>query len=310
VKRLATTGLLLGCVLALPSAGQYQPSRARITGIAHIAVYASDVAKARIFYKDVLGLAEVVDSGLPTGSAVFRIGERQFVEVRPEPATATDRLDHVALETDDAAMLLRGLKQRGLAVPAEVTKTPAGDLSFKMEDPDGHSLVFILYLPAGLQARARGTPVAAAAISASLRHVGVLVGALEPSLAFYRTNFAFSETWRGSRDGQVLNWVNLKVPDGEDYLELMLYKDLPAPTERGTAHHLCLFVSDIEAAKAAVAVRTAKAGYTRPLEIRTGVNRKRQMNLYDPDGTRAELMEPHTIDGVPTPSATAAPPRK
>ena len=44
------------------------------------------------------------------------------------------------------------------------------------------------------------------------------------------------------------------------------------------------------------------------LEIRTGVNRKRQCNLYDPDGTRIELMEPFTIDRKPTPSATAAAP--
>jgi lactoylglutathione lyase len=45
------------------------------------------------------------------------------------------------------------------------------------------------------------------------------------------------------------------------------------------------------------------------LEIRTGTNRKRQLNLYDPDGTRLELMEPHTVDGKPAPPSTAAPPR-
>jgi lactoylglutathione lyase len=44
------------------------------------------------------------------------------------------------------------------------------------------------------------------------------------------------------------------------------------------------------------------------MEIRTGVNRKRQINVFDPDGTRVELMEPNTVDGVPAPSSTAAPP--
>jgi lactoylglutathione lyase len=48
--------------------------------------------------------------------------------------------------------------------------------------------------------------------------------------------------------------------------------------------------------------------YTRPMEIRTGVNRKRQINVYDPDGTRVELMEPNTVDGIPAPSSTAPPP--
>jgi lactoylglutathione lyase len=42
---------------------------------------------------------------------------------------------------------------------------------------------------------------------------------------------------------------------------------------------------------------------------RTGINRKRQVNLFDPDGTRVELMEPDTIDGRPVPSSTLPPPR-
>jgi lactoylglutathione lyase len=72
---------------------------------------------------------------------------------------------------------------------------------------------------------------------------------------------------------------------------------------------VCLEVPDIDKAKAWLESRPAMKQYTRPLEIRTGTNCKRQMNLYDPDGTRLELMEPHTVDGKPTPSSTAAPPR-
>ena len=45
------------------------------------------------------------------------------------------------------------------------------------------------------------------------------------------------------------------------------------------------------------------------MEIATGVNHKRQLNLWDPDGTRVELMEPRTVDGFPAPSSTAPPPR-
>ena len=39
-----------------------------------------------------------------------------------------------------------------------------------------------------------------------------------------------------------------------------------------------------------------------------GKNGKRQVNLYDPDGTRVELMEAQTADGKPVPSSTAPPP--
>jgi lactoylglutathione lyase len=89
----------------------------------------------------------------------------------------------------------------------------------------------------------------------------------------------------------------------------MLYEDLPAPEKRGTQHHICLFVPDIEKAVASLEARPARKDYKGALEIKTGVNRKRQCNLYDPDGTRVELMEPGTIDGRPTPPSNAPPPR-
>ena len=65
---------------------------------------------------------------------------------------------------------------------------------------------------------------------------------------------------------------------------------------------------DIEKAVATLESRKARAGYTRGIEIKTGVNRKRQANLFDPDGTRVEIMEPNTVDGKPAPSSTAPPP--
>ena len=42
--------------------------------------------------------------------------------------------------------------------------------------------------------------------------------------------------------------------------------------------------------------------------MRIGTNGKRQINLYDPDGTRVEVMEPGTADGKPVPPSDAPPP--
>jgi lactoylglutathione lyase len=148
-----------------------------------------------------------------------------------------------------------------------------------------------------------------ARISGHMMHVGIIVNSLEPAMKFYQDVLGFQEIWRGSRDGKVLNWVNMKVPDGDDYVEFMLHDPVPGPTQRGTAHHICLGVPDIEKSAAVLRDRIGAAAYTRPLEIRTGTNRKRQLNLYDPDGTRTELMEPKTIDGQPTPPSTAPPPK-
>ena len=100
----------------------------------------------------------------------------------------------------------------------------------------------------------------------------------------------------------------MRVPDGTDYVEFMLYNEEPDARRRGTMNHICLMVPDMDKAVALLESRRAKAGYDRPMEIRTGVNRKRQCNLYDPDGTRVELMEPNTIDGKPAASSTLAPP--
>jgi lactoylglutathione lyase len=88
----------------------------------------------------------------------------------------------------------------------------------------------------------------------------------------------------------------------------MLYKEPPPPTKRGSAHHLCLEVADAAATIAALEKKPYRSQYTQKLEIRTGINRKRQVNIFDPDGTRTEVMEPVTVDGKPAPSSSAPPP--
>ena len=68
-------------------------------------------------------------------------------------------------------------------------------------------------------------------------------------------------------------------------------------------------VPNMEKALATIEALPARKQYTRPLEIRTGINRRRQLNIFDPDGTRTELMEPVTVDGKPAISSQASPPR-
>jgi hypothetical protein len=91
-------------------------------------------------------------------------------------------------------------------------------------------------------------------------------------------------------------------------VEFMLYKDAPAPDKRGSAHHLSLEVPDVNISIAALNKNPYRQQYARKIEIRTGINRKHQVNLFDPDGTRTELMEPGTVDGKPAASSNAPPP--
>jgi catechol 2,3-dioxygenase-like lactoylglutathione lyase family enzyme len=268
------------------------PPRPRIVGISHVAFRVSSVPAARAFYEDFLGLRELT------------VSPRQYVELIAGLAPEQDRLDHIALETDDADGLRRYLASRGVDVPDRVARDEAGR-RFTVRDPDGHAVEFVQPPPAGRRALERTEPARGMRVSDHILHLGIIVGDVPAALKFYGDMLGFSETWRGSRSGTELSWINLKVPDGSDYVEFMLYGERPAPNARGTQHHICLEVPDLAKAQALLEARPYRATYPRALEPRVGTNRKRQLNLYDPDGTRTELMEPVTVDGQPTPSSTA-----
>jgi lactoylglutathione lyase len=101
----------------------------------------------------------------------------------------------------------------------------------------------------------------------------------------------------------------MRVPDGKSYVEFMLYEQEPAPDRRGVQHHICLEVEDAAKAVERLEQRPYRKTYDQKIEIRTGINRRRQVNIYDPDGTRIELMESATVDGKPAESSKLPPPR-
>ncbi len=291
---------------------QEQPKRPRITGVAHVAIFSADLAKTRSFYKDFLGYGEPFDLKNPDGTlslTFIKINDRQYIEVFPEKEKGSDRFNHVSVETDDLEAMRAYLLSKGVKVPPKLVNNRIGNRSFNITDPDGHTLEITQYLPGGGSMRESGKFMGPDRISDRMAHFGILVGSLEPAMKFYRDLLGFQEIWRGSKDEKQLSWVNMKVPDGEDYIEFMLYTNLPPANQRGTVHHVCLFVPDIEKARQQLQERAARVAYQQPMEIRTGINRKRQLNLFDPDGTRVELMEPHTVDGKPAPSSAAPPPR-
>lgn len=285
--------------------------RPRIVGLSHIALWVHDMQKTRAFYKDFLGYAEPYSLKNPDGSlhlTWMKINDRQTIELFPEKEANTDRLYHIALETDDATAMRDYLAANGVKVPARVGKGKIGNSNYFINDPDGHIVEIVQYQPDGWTLLTRGKFLPDTRISDHLGHVGILVGDVERAQKFYGGILGFKEIWRGSKNQSQLSWVHMRVPDGQEFIEFMLYSMLPDPDKRGKFHHFCLEVPDINAAKATLEQRAAKIGYTRPLDIQVGINRKRQLNVYDPDGTRVELMEPHTIDGIPAPPSTAPPP--
>ena len=285
--------------------------RPKILGVAHLSLFAHDYEASRAFYHDFLGFDEPFSLKKPDGSpsmTFFKVNDRQYIELSPEKEPNTDRLNHYAIETPDVEAMRRYLASHGVKVPDHVPKGRIGNLNFMIKDPEGHNIEIVQYPADGWTMREKGKHMPDARISKRMMHVGIIVTNLDSEMKFYTDVLGFRETWRGSQSGKVLSWVNLRVPDGEDYVEFMLFKEPPAPDKRGTSHHLALEVPDAAASVAKLGAKPYRSKYSRPIEVKTGINRKRQVNLFDPDGTRTELMEAHTVDGTPTPSSQAPPP--
>src|SRR6266853_1891773 len=94
--------------------------------------------------------------------------------------------------------------------------------------------------------------------------------------------------WHGGMKDKDTDWLDLQVPDGTDWIEFML--NVPADADKkllGVMNHIALGVPDIHAA----AKQLLTNGMQLSEEPKIGRDGKWQLNLYDPDDTRVELME-------------------
>ena len=304
---------VLALVLSVAAAQPATPPRPRITGISHAAFYVSDMAKARAFYEGFLGYQSPfsIPRKNPHEQLVWiKLNDRQSIELFPgsEVTPEADRLYHIAVETDDAEAMRVYLEAQGVAVPEKVGVGKVGNKNYFIKDPSGNIVEIVQYMPDGFTMREKGKFMADTRISQRMSHVGVMIAQLDTALKFYGDILGFREIWRGSKTANVLSWVNLQVPDGNDYVEFMLYDKYPSLDRVRTLQHICLEVADVAKAGEILQGRTLPAGCKPPTALATGVNGKRQINYYDPDGTRVEVMEPGTFDGKPRPPSTARPP--
>jgi catechol 2,3-dioxygenase-like lactoylglutathione lyase family enzyme len=76
-------------------------------------------------------------------------------------------------------------------------------------------------------------------------HVGVTVVDVAAADRFYKDILGFSEIWRGGTTDDVTSWINMKVPDGTDYVEYMLVTGKVDRKRLGTLHHAALLVPDM-----------------------------------------------------------------
>jgi len=299
-------GLLVGApLLAYSALAQIQSPaasgtivRPKIVGVAHIGLNTDNMAAARQFYSGVLGFQEPFSLDRPPNEGTgllltyFKVNDHQYIEVFPElKDPKQDRLSHISFETTDAEQLRGYLASRGIKVPDKLEPMLDGNRGFDVNDPDGHDVEFVQFMPGSLHSRNFGKFLPDKRISQRIIHLGVVVKDRAAADHFYKDILGFHEIWHGGMTDKDTDWVDMRVPDGSDWLEYMLNVHNPDPQELGVMHHFALGVPSVKAGYDVA----LKRGYKPSEKPEIGRDGKWQFNLYDPNYTRVELMEPKPV---------------
>ncbi len=268
------------------------PTRPPIIGVAHIGLRTADLAASRQFYGHELGFAEPFTMDQTSAGPMltyFKVNDHQYIEVFPD--TTGPILSHIAFETTNIQQLRDYLAARGVKVPDAPKRGRDGNLNMMLQDPDGHNVEFVQYMPGSLHTKAFGKYLPDTRVSDHIIHVGFTIKDKESADHFYRDILGFHEFWHGGMKDERTDWVDMRVPDGTDWLEYMLNVHNPSPKQAGVMNHLALGVPSVEKGYEIVKSR----GLNPDKGPQIGRDGKWQLNLYDPDLTRAELMEPRPV---------------
>jgi catechol 2,3-dioxygenase-like lactoylglutathione lyase family enzyme len=289
-KLLPGTVLIAAAVIAIAQTDTKTPQRPPIIGVAHIGLRVSDLAAADNFYGHVLGYQHF-SLDKPTGGLMlnyYKVNDHQYIEIYPTLTDlAADRMTHYAFETTDMQKLRDYFAAKGVKVPQTLKPGLDKNLSMMIKDPEGHDVEFVQYMPGGLHASYFGKLVPDTRVSDRMIHVGVTVHDRAAEDAFYHDILGFQVMWHGGRTDEETDWVDMRVPDGPDWLEYMLNVHNPTPKQLGVQHHLALGVRSIQPVYKDVMSR----GYNPPQPPKIGRDGKWQLNMYDPNDTRVEAME-------------------
>jgi catechol 2,3-dioxygenase-like lactoylglutathione lyase family enzyme len=270
--------------------------RPKITGITSVAFYTKDLTSNISFYTNYLGF-KVLNNNVV-------INKNQTVKLIPERLPNGNRLAYFSLAVDNAEAMRKYLLEKGIDVPKNpIKKSVSGNYSFFIKDPNGTTIQFLQ----NVKSKVPEKDYSATKIADKLRHVGFMVPDVDKANDFYKNILGFKETWRGGKEGENVIWINLKVPNGDDYLELMLYDKIQSAENMGVLNHICLEVENVDSVQNKLTTRTLPAHCKIATPIKTGINKKRQINTFDIDATRIEIMESKTIDGIPPVSSKGKP---
>jgi catechol 2,3-dioxygenase-like lactoylglutathione lyase family enzyme len=277
---------------ALNSSPSSAPARPKILQILQVRIFATNAPEANTFYYGILRTLALANTDATKCKWCEKIsnGTNGPVVIDPVHGPAPRNLiSAVVFKTDDAEHLRKSLETRKVNVE-NWTKWSSGAM-FTVFDPEGHQLIFVqapdsdqpsLGVPGAYQVPLPNWP--------HIIHAGFVVHDRAAMDRFYKDILGFHIYWQGGMHDGEINWVDMQVPDGTDWIEYMLEVPVDADQHtRGVMNHIALGVADMHRADDQLMQSNLHLPINEAPKI--GRDGKWQLNLYDPDGTRVELME-------------------
>jgi len=276
---------IAACLLAATSVGCYHGTpasarRAEVARLGWIRMRVADLEQSRHFYKDILELREYPQKCFDPEGSCFWISFGIKIELLPiRNNSEKTGIDQIGFWASELPTLRKELIKAGFKA-SQIRTGQAEQRLFEVADPEGHLILFFSPTEGGSQVFSP--------ISHHLIHAGFVVHDRAAMDHFYKDVLGFRLYWSGGMKDNETDWVSMQVPDGTDWIEYML--NIPDNADKhllGIMNHISLGVSDVRE----TARQLEAKGIKLPEPPKIGRDGKWQLNLYDPDDTRVELME-------------------
>jgi len=296
---------VLVCVLivlaAAVSAQTQMPQRPKITGIAYVRIKSSDFEKSSETYAKILGLRTGTNGCTHVKDPCFVVNASQHIELtQAQAGDSSSWLEQTAFQTTSVREMRQYLLAQRIAV-SEIKASPRGIPFIECQDPEHNSIAFVQEFSEISVARVPPNQV-----SSRIFHTGFVVRDLGLMKRFYGEVLGFRLYWKGGfkdlppgtpQKESDIDWFEIQVPEGSDWVEFML--NIPANAdhqELGVQNHFCLGVPNMERALDQLH-KNGLAPDSKFADDKSEIGRdgKWQFDIFDPDWTRIELMEPFPV---------------
>jgi len=274
------------------------PQRPKIYGLAYVRIKSSDFQKASETYAKILGLSTSGDGCTGVQDPCFVVNRHQHIELtHADPGTPGSWLDEVAFRTDDVPRMRDYLRSQGVTV-SDIQTTANGSPFIEAQDPERNHMVFIQ-----VEKAPNPPPSSPTQVSFRIFHAGFVVQDLPSMRHFYVDQLGFRLYWKGGfkdlppgtpeKDSDI-DWFEIQVPNGDDWVEFMLNIASNADhQELGVQNHFCLGVPNMQKALEQLH-KNGLPPDSKFADDKSEIGRdgKWQFDIFDPDWTRIEFMEP------------------